>query len=224
MSFLLSLSGNSTFLEANYYPPIDLSDGDYSIALLDIHSFNNFANITDENNTICIADQTFKIAVGSYEISDIEKAILNKIRGKGWKISISPNLNTLKCEINTSETINFNKSSIHSVLGFNKTRILGPGKHVSDNLINIIDFNAIYCNCSLVSNSFQNGLTSKSLHCFYPKVSPGYKLIEVPQNLIYLKVKAKEITSIQVTLTDERGNLLSLRGEPLNIRLHVKRT
>ena len=51
---------------------------------------------------------------------------------------------------------------------------------------------------------------------------PGYTIIENPQNLLYLPIIADTIHSITIWLTDQNGNGLSLRGENLSMRFHLR--
>ena len=57
---------------------------------------------------------------------------------------------------------------------------------------------------------------------FFPKVSPGYKIIESPVNLVYLPITLDTIDSLNVTITDQDDHLLNLRNEKLTIRFHIR--
>jgi len=60
------------------------------------------------------------------------------------------------------------------------------------------------------------------IYYFFPGVSPGYKIIETPANLVYLPVSLDAIYSMQTSLTDQNGKLLNLRGQNIPIRFHVR--
>ena len=60
------------------------------------------------------------------------------------------------------------------------------------------------------------------IYSFYPKVNPGYKIIQKPHNPIYLPVYIKDINNINVRITDQNNNLLDLRGEEVVIRFHIR--
>lgn len=50
-SITLTLSGNTSELSANYFPPIKLDeDGKYVCGLIDFQTFMSIPNITEENN------------------------------------------------------------------------------------------------------------------------------------------------------------------------------
>ena len=57
---------------------------------------------------------------------------------------------------------------------------------------------------------------------FFPKVSPGYKIIESPVNLVYLPITLVTIDRLTVSITDQDNNLLNLRNEKLTIRFHIR--
>ena len=70
--------------------------------------------------------------------------------------------------------------------------------------------------------SYVNGTTRNSIYSFFPKVSPGYKTIESPVNLVYLPITLDVIDSLDVSITDQDGQLLNLRNEKLTIRFHIR--
>lgn len=49
-SITLTLTGNSSRLQADYFPAIDLSDGSYVCGLIDFQTFNSIPNIDEKNN------------------------------------------------------------------------------------------------------------------------------------------------------------------------------
>ena len=77
-------------------------------------------------------------------------------------------------------------------------------------------------NIDIISGSYVNGQRNPTVYSFFPGVSPGYKIIETPVNLVYLPITLDSIYSMQTTLTDQNGNLLNLRGENITIRFHVR--
>ena len=67
-----------------------------------------------------------------------------------------------------------------------------------------------------------NGTTKNTIYSFFPKVSPGYKIIETPRNLVYLPIILDTIDSLNVSITDQDDHLLNLRNEKLTIRFHIR--
>ena len=53
-------------------------------------------------------------------------------------------------------------------------------------------------------------------------MSPGYKIIENPHNLLYLPITANTIHSITIWQTDQNGDELDLRGENLSMRFYLR--
>ena len=69
---------------------------------------------------------------------------------------------------------------------------------------------------------FVNGMTKNTIYSSFPKVSPGYKIIESPINLVYLPITLDTIDSLNVYITDQDDNLLNLRNEKITIRFHIR--
>ena len=71
MSLTLILRGKSTILAANYFPAIDLSDGDYEF---DLAIFETYYTISNEsNNKFYFAKDDAEVTIpeGSYEVRDM---------------------------------------------------------------------------------------------------------------------------------------------------------
>jgi len=57
---------------------------------------------------------------------------------------------------------------------------------------------------------------------FFLKLIPEKKIVVKPQNLIYLPVHTHYIRTSTVSVTDQDGKLLNLRGEKIPIRFYLK--
>lgn len=224
MSLTLTLTGNSSVLTTEYFPPINI-DKNYVCGLIDFQTYNSIPNVDHRNNLLHIEDEVIEIPVGSYEIDDIDDYIsraLKAIKSKAI-VSIRANNNTLKSEIKSTHKIYFNKpNSIGSLLGFSKRELDINILNESDLPVNIIKVNVIRIECNIIFGSFINNTSVHTLHEFSPKVSPGYKIIEVPRNVIYLPVNVERISSLTLKLLDQDGDLINFRGETITIRLHLK--
>ena len=92
MSLTLTLSGKNNALTANYFPPIDLSDGEYELGLTTFETYNTIPNVTSANNKFYFGDNDEEITIpeGSYEIKDIavylKRAMLLKVKKIDEKI------------------------------------------------------------------------------------------------------------------------------------------
>ena len=96
-------------------------------------------------------------------------------------------------------------NSITSLLGFH-SKLYTSEFHESEDRVNILTINSILVNVDIISGSYVNGFTQPTIYLFFPNVSPGYKIIENPHNLLYLPIISDTIHSITVWLTDQNGN------------------
>lgn len=224
------LNGNSSTLSCDFFPPIDLTDGQWEIGLIDLSVYNSIPNIEDGiNNKLYLGrdendnhEVTVSIPTGSYEIEDIEKYIKSQLPPE-IAFSLKPNNNTLKAEIKCSKVINFKDGSIGKLLGFNNGDLSANRKHESVLPVDIIKVNVIRVACNIVTGSFQNGKESHNIHEFYPQVPPGYKIVEIPTTVIYLPVNVKTVHNITVSLRDQNEAPINFRDESVSVRLHLRR-
>lgn len=248
-SMTLTLTGKSSQLSAKYFPEIDLNDGDYVCGLIDFHTFNTIPNVDNSNNlfyygnggsqqlnrkkrsvaidsndeelrTTCIT-----IPVGSYEVADLNRFLKKKMQEKNVTMELEANKNTLQCEIMCNQSIDFSKpNTIGPLLGFTQKQVLEKNKaHISNAPADILKVNVIRVECNIIKGSYLNDKPSHTIHEFSPRVPPGYKVVEVPQNVIYFPITVKSIHDLTLSITDQDNNLVDFRGERITVRLHIKK-
>ena len=238
-SFQIIVSSNKTNFNTRFNPYLELDkDKVYEIALVNLETYYSFPNIDETNNVFVYSHdqgQTWtkiKIPTGSYEIDDLNNTIRFEMEKAGHYDevnndsynSISANSNTLKSIliIESGYQVDFNhQNSLAKILGFTGTKY-EEGFHESENVVNILRINSILVNIDIISGSYVNGTTKSTIYSFFPKVSPGYKIIESPVNLVYLPITLDTIDSLNVTITDQDDHLLNLRNEKLTIRFHIR--
>ena len=210
----------------------------YEIALVNLETYYWFPNIDESNNIFVYSPDNgnlwvkIKIPEGSYEIDDINNAIQWEMKKKGhydpinedYYITISANSNTLKSVLILEKgyQVDFNhRDSLAKVLGFTGAKYT-EGFQESENPVNILSINSILVNIDIISGSYVNGKTRNTIYSFFPKVSPGFKIVESPVNLVYLPVTLDTIDNIYVTITDQDNHSLNLRNEKITIRFHIR--
>lgn len=225
MSVTLTLSGNSSELSADFFPPVELN-GEYEAALVDFHSYNSIPNVDVYNNMFHIGDTVIELPVGLYELQDIVEFIREDYErdNVGKTIEIEANNNTMQIVIyNSHDPIYFDEeNSIGKLLGFNAKTLEHGIEHLSDQPINIFKINLLRIECNIVVNTYINNSNAHTLHEFGVGVSPGYKIDESPRNLIYLPLNCTEISSLNVRIVDQDGDLINFRGEAITLRIHLR--
>ena len=233
-SFYILLSDRSTRIKTKFNPNISLNkEKNYEMALVNLETYYSFPNIHAKNNNFRYSPDARKtwwninIPEGTYEIEDINKYIQRVMKDNthdNFSISIEPNNNTLKCVLNIvgNYSIDFSTpNSIRSILGFN-AKVYAAGYHESENIVNIISISSLRVTSDIIAASYSNGEHENTIYSFFPNVGPGYKIIEVPINLVYIPITLNKISTMETKLTDQSGNLINLRGEELTIRFHIR--
>ena len=238
-SFQIIVSDNKSSFNTRFNPTLQLDrDKEYEIALVNLDTYYSFRNIDETNNVFVYSPDNgnswvkIKIPVGSCEIDDINNTIQHEMEKRGhqdpinenYYINISANSNTLKSILVLEEDyqVDFNhQNSLAKVLGFTSTKYT-KGFHESENVVDILSINSILVNIDIISGSYVNGTTKNTIYSFFPKVIPGYKIIESPVNPVYLPITLDTIDSLNVSSTDQDDYLLNLRNEKLTIRFHIR--
>lgn len=220
-----TLTGDTSTINANYHPPVVLEENfEYVIGLVNFEAYNAIPNIDTGINKLYLGNEVITIPTGSYEFSDINNYIQGQIKSKNIKFSMSANNNTLKCTIMSDKEINFERvDSIGPLLGFKKQKLQPNVSHESSLPVNILKTNTVRIECNIVTGAYNNNELVHTLHEFFPTVPPGFKIVETPQNVIYLPINTKTIDSITLKIVDQDGNLINFRKELVTIRLHLKR-
>ena len=141
-----------------------------------------------------------------------------------YYINISANSNTIKSVliIESGYQVDFDQqNNLSKVFGFTGDKYT-EGFHESEDVVNILTINSILVNIDIIGGSYVNGTTKNTIYSFFPKVSPGYKIIESPVNLVYLPLLIDTIGNLNISITDKDDNLLNLRNEKLTVRFHIR--
>lgn len=219
MSYVFTLSSDSSILKQNFFPPIQLN-GDYSCGLVSFVTYNSIANVTSSNNVFKYGSETYAIAEGCYEIDDIIKLLKEKFPS----LEIKANLNTFKIEIFGKYTVNFNiKNSIGTILGFSNKSLKPNTNHLSDLPISVTNVHSIRVLCNIIENSYYQNNQVQILHETPITVASGYKISETPTQIIYLPVCVNEISQLILSVVDQDNNLIDFRKEQILIRIHLKK-
>lgn len=230
-SITLTLTGNSSLLRTTFHPEIELDQRyTYSCSLLDFYTYNSIPNVHESNNKFHYRtnekseNQVIIIPIGAYEVEQIGEFIGDALREKDHRFRLFPNLNTMKCRIESDVFIDFSQpNSIGSILGFGKQILKGETYHIADDIVNIQTVNSIRVDCDLTTGSFHNGKSTHTIYEFTPSVDHGYKISEQPKHLIYLPLIRHRISELNISIVDQDGRLVDFRGEKITCRVHIKR-
>jgi len=168
------------------------------MALVNLETYYSFPNIDSSNNVFRYSPDgsqwvDIRIPESSYDLIDIAETIKIAMKRNGHNddaIKITANTNTLKSIMGIQGDFIVDlrvRNSIASVLGF-RNQVYKEGIHESESVANILSINSILVNSDIIGGSYVNGRTQNTIYSFFPNVSPGYKIVENPRNLVYLPV------------------------------------
>lgn len=222
-SLIISLSGDTSVLESRFFPPIELSPHKtYVLGLVELLTFNSIPNLDNKKFYIEGIDPIV-IPTGSYEIGDINKFLINKLSSKNIDFSLKANNNTLQSVIKCNRDIDFTKNdTINDLLGFKSQILKANQTHNSELPISILKINSLRVDCNITRGAYLNAKPVHTIHEFFPAVPPGFKIIEKPQEVIYLPVTSRNIDYLRLQIVDQEENLVNFRGETVTVRLHIK--
>jgi len=236
-SFYILLSEKSAQIRTKFNPLIQLDKTKkYEMALVSLETYYSFPNIDATKNNFRYSPDdgttwiNIDIPEGSYEIEDINEHIQRIMKENGHynddknNITLEPNNNTLRSvlDIAASYRVDFTtENSVRTVLGFN-SQIYTAGYNESEDIINILSVSSLRVTIDIIAASYSNGEQGNIIYSFFPSVGPGYKIIEVPVNLVYLPITLYTISTMETKLTDQTGKLINLRGEELSIRFQIR--
>ena len=222
-TFTLTLSGSSSTLDANYFPPLELAaNKNYYLGLVELLTFNSIPNIDIGKNEFYVGNRRMNIPPGSYELRDIEEYLRRQLP-KDVTFKLRANNNTLRSEILCSDIVDFQPpDSLGELLGFRPRTLQANFVHESDMPVKILAVNALRVECNITAGAYINEQRVHTIHEFFPNVPPGYKIIEVPKQVIYHPITVRAIHHLQLRIVDQDGESVNFRGETITIRLHVK--
>lgn len=218
-----------SILLQKYFPAIDLSDGKYEICLISLETSFSIPNVSRKlnNNTFTYIKEdgkkiTFTFDDGNYSINHI-KEILENIIGAGF--ILKPNHSTLKCEIKSVYPIDFTTgNTIGKLLGFHKKILLPDKLNIGDETVNIFHVKYILVHSNMTNGWKVRGQETTVIYRISLKVNPGYDIIEEPINLRYYPLNDNSrLDKIELKLTDQDGNLIDFRREPISATVHIRK-
>jgi len=234
LSLTIGVNGTETRIISHLNPPIELNkEKKYEMALTSLDTFYSFPNVDADKNTLKWSSDagntwhTLILPLGSYELANISEAIQKDVLANGGEedgITIQANEITFKVilKLKTNYRVDFNvNNSLRSVLGF-EAKIYDQAYVESVKSVDIFSVNAIHVHADCISGSYIDGERKPVIYSFFPDVNPGYKIVQVPQNLVYLPLHTHYIRTLTVSLTDQHGKLLNLRNKRISIRFHLR--
>ena len=236
---LLIVMDKSTH-EEHLFQPLQTNNKQFKIAITFLSAYNGIFNVTNRNNKFYfkknLIDEDFiqiRIPEGAYEIESLNDEIKRILIDKEYYIeanypfTIKPNFSTLGSIITISPQgpiIGFVfDDSIGNLLGF-KESILWEEYKLSPNPVDILSFDNIFIETDIAQGMIFKGKRTGIIHNFTMDVAPGYKYIEKFRGGVswYMLESKDFISSNNLKLKNENGQLVSFNGQSITFRLSIQ--
>lgn len=109
------------------------------------------------------------------------------------------------------------------IFGFDNILLEGITMYEAKYRLGNINAETIRINCDLINGSLHNSISTHTLHEFRPKKITNFEMIEQPQNLIYWPINKRRINNINISVTNQNGEPIDLKGVKISCRLNIKR-
>jgi len=205
------------------------------------YSFFNLSAVNYQNTQFQVnwgaGNTLITITDGVYNIYDLSNAMNAAIVAAGAPagtyVSLIPNFNLLKIalQVEAGTTIDLlpGTSDFYKLLGFDLAQAsvayVGPLTTLGNlpgDITNGVD--NIQVLCSIVRGSYSSGKSGRVLFTFTPNAAPGSNIAIVPVAPLYTPVELSNdaIRDIKITLQDNRGRIVDLNNQNLQVLLHLK--
>lgn len=217
-------------------------DGKYEVAMIGLNMwYSNFNvsaalgnNVFRYSTNAGVSWNNITLPNGNYGVQDINKEVQRQLALAGhWDtvnqvhyLALVPNTSTLRVRLdilNPTYQVDFTNLGLRELLGFNSA--IYTATIESPNLVDITrGINSFYLRTNLITGSYDNSALSDVIYSFVPRVRSGANIFVEPTQLIYFPANVfSHITDARVYLTDQLGRAIDLNGEPLTLRLHVRK-
>lgn len=214
---------------------------EWEVGLKFLSFYNSIQNITTDNNLFAYeisgTAKSVSIEPGAYEISQISDALNLLLIAAGDSaeddplVVIEPAITNFKSAIKVRSadasalTIDFTAAgTLRDILGFNSQLLNGSTRYESDNAADIKgDTDSLRITTDITSGAFSNGdggNTINEAQVLYQtgrRVPVGFNQIERIDSPIFLKVNQKNIYSIVMRMTNQKGDAVPITDKELII-------
>ena len=205
-----------------------------------LSAHNGIFNVTISNNKFyfkkALIDEVFIqiiISPGAYAIDSLDDESKSVIIDEGhyteanYPFRVKPNFSKLGSIVEISPKgpiIGFVfDDNIDNFLGFNET-ILRQEYNLSPNPVDILSFDNVFNETDVAHGMIFRGNRAAIIYIFTMDVDPGYNYIKNFRGGIqWCMMEVKDfISSVNLKITNENGELVSFNGQSVTFRLSIK--
>lgn len=219
--------------------PLNLGSLNYKIGLYSVDCWNTAKNCVNETLRYSINSVyfTYTIPDGFYSIELLNAGLQVDIVSNGGTtgaIQLLGDYAQNRVVVSIDNTLAGNpytldlatSTGIANLLGFPEAELSASATgtsiaNFSRNPTNYDPIDSWQIETNLISGSYENGTTSRIIFSFIPAIRVGSKVYQRPLNIPYFQIAPTVISDIYIALKDNRGNLIDLGGEHLNVIFEI---
>lgn len=204
----------------------------YSLANVDAPRYDN-ARLDISNDGGATFD-VITVPLGTYNLTALNEEINRQVilnGGANGSVVFTPNYATNKATLVLAAgyQVDMSVSNFYLLMGFSAAQVAAPITTTTEgaNIANVNNsVNTWLIRCDLVSpnDSYDSSLGSDILYSTSPSVPPASAITVEPAQPIFVACReVEQVPTIRVYLTDQLGRRIDLRGEPLTVRILLKK-
>ena len=217
---------------------------DYEVGLIKLEMTYSVFNVTDTSFTMLYLTPSLVLEIvayspGIYTIEALNERLHDVMRLNGdltydsngdevFYISFEPNYVTGRVDLSIYDGWSIDFDTMSPLLGFNTGYLTGSVSSDYETITSpsLADINngltALQVRSNLASNSFVNGEITSVLYNFVPTSRPYMKFVVEPNQPSFTQVTSSNIDLIELFLTNQDGNQVSLNERPIKYTLQFR--
>jgi type 1 fimbria pilin len=194
----------------------------FQLSVVDAQIPYSWYSVSENNNTIQVDDIIYTVPPGNYTVIQL----LREIRSlTGCSTSYDSIYNKATLTFTTQVTLGTppeSNDSLLAMLGFNLEPSYTGLTFVSDTVVNLLGFSAIYLRSNFTTTNLESRTGSFSqILCKCPVNASGNGVVSYTGSGFKSTIFEQNLSGISLMLEDEHGHEIDLNGQPFQVTIQV---
>lgn len=191
----------------------------------------SFYIINEYNNQLIINDITLNLMYGNYNAINLKNELIKLFTDNSIDVNINFNTSNGKFSFYSNNTFTIKNSSLYEVIGLVKNYDYTSIINLEDNIyyincdypVNTSGLNNIYIKTNIITNNKKSDTLTSGIIKAIPVNVPPFGIIMYNNNEnIESIIKNKELTFLELNITDVNNNNIDFNGLDWSITIEIK--